>query len=398
MTRSEGLPRSDIRVNGYEKKMEWKVCLSDIDLDDEEIESVSQVLRSKWLSMGPVTQKFEAEFASYLRVKHAFAVANCTVALHLAHLALGVGPGDEVIVPSLTFVATANSILYTGARPVFADITSLEDFNISPEDIRRKITARTKAITLVHYGGYPCEMEAILRTAREHNLKIIEDAAHAPGAEYKGKKAGAIGDIGCFSFFANKNMTTGEGGMIVTNHDSLAEKIRTVRSHGMTALTWDRHRGHASSYDVVDLGFNYRISEVASALGLVQLKKLERNNEKRRDIVEEYKRQLKGVSRLSVPFENNKQTSSYHLSPILLAEDISREDFIDKLKKKGIQTSIHYLPIHLFSYYRKTFGFQPGMLPRTEFVGGHEVTLPLHPLMTKEDAEFVVKRIKEILG
>lgn len=191
--------------------MEWKIPLSDIDLDEEEIGAVTKVLRSKWLSMGPVTQQFEEEFAKYLGVKYAFGVANGTAALHIAHKVLGIAENDEVIVPSLTFVATANSVLYCGAKPVFADITSLDDFNISPEDIIEKITSKTKAITIVHYGGYPCDMDAIMKIASDHNLKVIEDAAHAPGAEYKSKKCGTIGDIGCFSFFSNKNLATGEG-------------------------------------------------------------------------------------------------------------------------------------------------------------------------------------------
>lgn len=379
--------------------MEWKIPLSDIDLGEEEIAEVTKVLKSKWLSMGPVTEQFEREFAKYLGVRHAFAVSNGTAALHIALKVLGIGPGDEVIAPSLTFIATANAVLYVGARPVFADITSLEDFNISPEDIAQKITNKTKAIIPVHYGGYPCDMDAIMELARNHGLKVIEDAAHAPGAEYKGRKLGAIGDIGCFSFFANKNMTTGEGGMLVTNDDSLAEKIRIIRSHGMTTLTWDRHRGHAYSYDVVELGYNYRINEVASALGLVQLKKLEQNNEKRRRITEEYKERLEDIPWISMPFNNCEGKPSYHIFPALLSEDISREKFMENLKQKGIQTSIYYPPIHLFSNYRQMFGFEEGMLPKTEFVGKHEVTLPLHPLMSEEeDVNLVVNEVRGVLS
>jgi dTDP-4-amino-4,6-dideoxygalactose transaminase len=377
--------------------MEWKIPLSDIDLDEEEIEAVTEVLKSKWLSMGPVTQRFEEEFAKYLGVKYAFGVSSGTAALHIALKVLGIKEGDEVIAPSLTFVATANSILYCGAKTVFADIMSLDTFNISPDDILEKITNETKAITVVHYGGYPCDMNAIMEIANDYDLKVIEDVAHAPGAEYKGRKCGTIGDVGCFSFFANKNLVTGEGGMVVTNNDALAEKIRIIRSHGMTTLTWDRHKGHAHSYDVVDLGFNYRINEIASAIGLVQLKKLNENNEKRRRIVEEYRKRLKNISGISVPFENHKEKSSCHIFPILLSEDVSREGFIDKLKKRGIQTSIHYSPIHLFTYYRKKFGFREGMLSKTEFVGEHEVTLPLYPKMREEDVGYIVNCIYEVV-
>lgn len=377
--------------------MEWKVPLSDIDLGEEEVEAVSKVLRSKWLSMGPVTEQFEAEFAKCLGAKHAFAVSNGTAALHIACRVLGIVPGDEVIVPSLTFVATANAVLYVGAKPVFADITSLNDFNISPEDISKKITSKTKGIIVVHYGGYSCDMDAIMRIAKRNSLKVIEDAAHAPGAEYQGKKLGTIGDIGCFSFFANKNMVTGEGGMIVTSDDSLAERIRIIRSHGMTTLTWDRHRGHAYSYDVVELGYNYRINEIACALGLVQLKKLEHSNERRGQITKEYRRELKEIPWISIPFPNHEKKTSYHIFPILLSEDVSRESFMENLKRKGIQTSIYYPPIHLFSSYRKMFGFEEGMLPKTEFVGKHQVTLPLHPLMSKEDMHRVIQAVKKIL-
>ncbi|MBT9151667.1 MAG: UDP-4-amino-4-deoxy-L-arabinose--oxoglutarate aminotransferase [candidate division WS2 bacterium] len=317
--------------------------------------------------------------------------------MHIAHKVLGIGQGDEVIVPSLTFVATANSVLYCEAKPVFADITSLDNFNISPDDILEKITNKTKAITVVHYGGYSCDMGAIMEIASDHGLKVIEDAAHAPGAEYRGRKCGTIGDVGCFSFFANKNLVTGEGGMIVTNEDTLAEKIRIIRSHGMTTLTWDRHKGHAHSYDVVDMGFNYRLNEMASALGLVQLKKLDENNEKRRKVVEEYRKHLKAISDISIPFENYKEKSSCHIFPILLAEDISRNGFMDGLKEKGIQTSAHYPPIHLFTYYRKTFGFKEGMLSKTEYVGEHEVTLPLYPMMTEKEVGYIVSCVNELL-
>ena len=378
--------------------MEWKIPLSDIDLGGEEIEEVVKVLRSKWLSMGPVTQRFEEEFANYLGVKHAFGVSSGTAALHIAIKVLGIREGDEVIVPSLTFVATANSVLYCEAKPVFADITSLNNFDISPDDILEKITNKTKAITIVHYGGYPCDMDAIMEIANDHDLKVIEDAAHAPGAEYKGRKCGTFGDIGCFSFFANKNLVTGEGGMIVTNDDSLAEKIRITRSHGMTMLTWDRYKGHAHSYDVVDTGFNYRLNEIASALGLVQLKKLDENNEKRKKIVEEYRKQMKDISEISVPFENHKEKSSYHIFPILLSENISRNEVMDGFKKKGIQTSMHYPPIHLFTYYRKMFGFKEGMRLKTEFVGEYEVTLPLYPMMRREDVKYITTCIRGIIN
>ena len=310
-----------------------QIPLSDIDMGVEEIESVTKVLKSKWLSLGPVTQEFERKFADYIGIKHAFGVSNGTAALHIANKVLGIDKGDEVIIPSLTFVATSNASLYCGAKPVFADITSIDNFNISPDDILEKISNKTKAITAVHYGGYPCNMDAIMEIAEDHHLKVIEDAAHAPGAEYNGRKCGTIGDVACFSFFPNKNIVTGEGGMVVTNEDILAEKIRTIRSHSMTTLTWDRHRGHAHSYDVDDLGFNYRINEIASAIGLVQLKKLNDNNKKRKTITKEYINGLKNNKKISIPFKDFK-FGSYHIFPILLSEKVSRDYIMDEVEKK----------------------------------------------------------------
>ena len=376
----------DILVNG---KTIWKYSLSDIDLGQEEINEVVKVLRSKWLTMGLVTQEFEKQFAMYLGAKYAFAVANGTAALHIACKVLGIRAGDEVIVPSLTFVASANAIVYTGATPIFTDITSMDNFNVSPEDILRKITEKTKAIMIVHYGGFPCDMDAIMGIAKKYNLKVIEDACHAPGAEYEDIKLGTIGDIGCFSYFGNKNMTTGEGGMIVTADDSLTERIRTIRSHGMTTLTWDRHQGHASSYDVLELGYNYRINEMASALGMVQLRKLERNNHKRKILTEEYIKRLRNVPHISIPFQGIKGKSAYHIFPILLDEKISRAKVMEVLKRTGIQSSIYYPPIHLFTSYRNMYGTNKGMLPKTEYIGEHELTLPLHPLMKVADIDYI---------
>jgi dTDP-4-amino-4,6-dideoxygalactose transaminase len=374
--------------------VEWRVPLSDIDLGEEEIQAVTGVLKSKWLTMGEVTQRFEQAFAKYLGVRHAFAVSNATVALHLANAVLGIGPGDEVIVPSLTFVATANAVKYTGAKPVFADISSDFDLDISPEAIAAAITPATKAITVMHYGGYPCDMAAINDIARQHGLVVIEDAAHAPGTELDGKKAGTFGDIGCFSFFSNKNLATGEGGMIVTDRDDLAEKIRLMRSHGMTTLTWDRYKGHAYSYDVVTLGYNYRIDEMRAALGLVQLSKLERNNARRAEITGRYWEAFAPTS-LTLPFHHSRGVSAFHIFPIILPQGVNRIAFIDNLRAKGVQTSIHYPPVHQFSYYREQY---PGIkLPITEDVAGREVTLPLYPTMSDEQVDVVIASVLSAL-
>ena len=377
--------------------MNWRVPLADIDLGQAEVNAAIKVLKSKWLTMGQITEGFERKFAKYLGVKYAFAVASGTAALHIAHQILGIAKGDEVICPSLTFVATANSILYTGATPVFADITSLDDLNVSPEDILDKISSNTKAITVVHYGGYPCNMDRIMQIAKKHKLYVIEDAAHASGAEYKGKKCGTIGDIGCFSFFSNKNMTTGEGGMVVTNNDRLAKKIRTIRSHGMTTLTWDRYKGHSSTYEVIDLGYNYRIDEMRSAIGLVQLEKLDKNNKRRRSIVQIYKSHLTDISDISIPFKKFAGKSSFHIFPILLKNTACRNKLSNALRKRNIQTSMHYPPIHLFQYYQKRFGYKKNLLPKTEEACKRELTLPLYPSISQSDLNYTISCIKGIL-
>ncbi len=376
--------------------MAWRVPLSDLDYGLEEKNAAREVLESCWLTMGEVTERFERAFADYLGVDHAIAVSNATAALHLANLALGIGPGDEVIVPSLTFVATANAVKYTGATPIFADVTSDQDLGISPASIKAAITSRTKAITVMHYGGNMCDMPAILAVANEHGLAVIEDAAHAPGAELAGKKAGTWGEVGCFSFFSNKNLVTGEGGMIVTNRDDLAEKIRLVRSHGMTSLTWDRHRGHAHSYDVVTLGFNYRIDEMRSALGLAQLEKLEQNNARRRGMIERYRSHLGKLDYLSLPYGSHTGVSAAHLFPILLNAGLDRRGFIESMHARGVQTSIHYPPVHQFTYYRQDGNSM--RLPVTEEMARREVTLPLYPTMSDKQLELVITAVESELS
>ncbi len=378
--------------------MKWRYPLSDIDLGKEEEQAVLRVLRSGWLSSGPVTERFEKAFSEYLGGRYAIAVANGTAALHLALASLGIREGDEVILPSLTFVATANAVLYVGARPVFADVIGLEDLTISPQEIEAKITPRTKAILVMHYGGYPCDMSSILDTAKRRGLYVVEDAAHAPGTEYQGKKCGVLGDIGCFSFFSNKNLVTGEGGMVVTRNKEWAERVREMRSHGMHALSWDKFHGHLSSYDIERLGYNYRTTEIHSALGLAQLKKLDRHNRKRKRLVEVYREELQEVDGICIPFAESKGHPSFHLFSILLPPSLNRMKVMEGLRDFRIQTSVHYPPVHLFSLYRNQFGYKKGDLPRTEEVSGRELTLPLHPLMKATDAGWIANRAKEVFG
>jgi dTDP-4-amino-4,6-dideoxygalactose transaminase len=377
--------------------MKWKVTLSDLNFDRREQKAVDRVIKSRWLTMGETVEKLEKDFSDFIGAKHAIAVSSGTAALHLAMRALDIGPKDEVIVPSLSFVASSNAILYVGAKPVFVDITGLHDFNLSGDDLEKRITSKTKALMVVHYGGYVANMEKLTRISRKHCLYVVEDTAHAIGAKLNSKMAGTLGDIGCFSFFSNKNLATGEGGMIVTHCDEIAKKLKLLRSHGMTSMTLSRHQGHASSYDVVELGYNYRMTEISAALGILQLKKLPYANRKRKTLTELYRTELKGVSGLSVPFENYPRSSSYHIFSVLLNRGLNREKFMQLLKKEGIQTSIHYPPIHTFSYYRRIPELKKTKLPLTEFVGAHEVTLPLHPLLKKEDVIFICDKIKRIL-
>jgi dTDP-4-amino-4,6-dideoxygalactose transaminase len=374
--------------------MNWRIPLADVNLGDQEKAAVQKVLEEGWLTMGAVTQAFEEEFAAYIGVRHAVAVTNGTAALHLAYSALSLQPGDEVILPALTFVATAAAARHTGARPVFADIEGEHSLNISPASIEKCLTERTRAIAVVHYGGYACDLPAILAIAEKHDLAVIEDAAHAPGAELDNRKLGAWGDIGCFSFFSNKNLTTGEGGMLTTDDDRMAEKLRLLRSHGMTSLTWDRHRGHAWSYDVIELGHNYRIDEIRAAIGRVQLQKIDANNERRRRLTDLYRQLLKeNVPEVGLPFTDNASISACHLFPILLPAGADREGFMERMKAEGIQTSIHYPPIHKFQLYRDDPAMRPVSLEKTEQTAAREVTLPLYPTLETSDVAMIVRSV-----
>ncbi len=381
-----------------ETESRWQVPIADVTLGPAEIEAVTAVLKSGWLSMGPKTEEFEHRFREFLGIKHAFAVANGTAALHLACEAVGLKEGDEVLCPALTFVATANAILYTGARPVFIDINCPHDLNLSVADAAAKVTERTRAIMVVHYGGYPCDMDGVRALAAQHDLKIIEDCAHAPGAVYHSQDGlqmvGTIGDVGCFSFFANKNMTTGEGGMVVTKDDELAEKIRIMRSHGMTTLTWDRNKGHSFSYDVMARGYNYRLDEMRAALGVVQLSRLAEGNVRRRELTREYREKFQNLPQIQLPFLSQLDDSAWHLFPILLPPEADRFRFMTYLANQGIQTSIHYPSIHRFSYYQQLWpkGFDHRLF-YTEDAIVRLVTLPLFPTMSSEQLEAVVTAI-----
>lgn len=378
-----------------------RYLLSEIDIGEEEARAVADVVRSKWLSMGPRTEEFEAHFAEVWGAKHAIAVSNCTAALHLAIKGCGIGPGDEVLVPSYTFVASANAILYQGATPVFVDINGPGDLNLSIVDLEAKIGPRTAAILPVHIAGYSADMDRIMDIAERHGLAVIEDACHGIGARFQGspcspwtgRKLGAIGTVGCFSFFANKNLVTGEGGMIITNDDKAAETARRCRSHGMTKSSWDRASGRATDYDVVDLGYNYRSTEFTAALGLVQLAKLDKANMKRRLLARRYQQRLAGRPFITLPFYDREEESSHHIFPILLQDGTQRSLFRRLLQDQGIQTSVHYPPVHLFTQYAGRSSHQQGSLQMTTSVSQREVTLPLHPLLSERDIDTISEQV-----
>lgn len=376
----------------------WKIPLFTLNYDENESRAVNEVLESRWLTTGAKTAEFEESFSNYLGENiYCLAVANCTAALHLALLVNDIKEGDEVILSGLTFVAALNVTELTGATPVIADSKSFEDWNVSPEDIESKITDKTKAIIIVHYAGYPCDMDEICTIAKKHNLILIEDVAHAVGADYKGRKCGTIGDIGCFSFFSNKNLSVGEGGMITTKSKETYEKLRLLRSHGMTSMTIERHNSKTISYDVATAGFNYRIDEIRSALGIEQLKKLDKSNLKRKQLVEKYHKELTNCSDITIPWLKmlDDRTSSYHIFPIMLPKGTDKKSVMEKMKENGIQTSMHYPAFNSFSYYESRI--KENVKIANE-ISSRVLTLPLYPTMTFEDVEYVCTNLEKILN
>lgn len=372
---------------------EWTVPLSDVTGDEELTRAVEEAVRSGWWSAGPRVAELEAEFAGLVEAKHAIAVSNGTAALHLALLAAEVGPGDEVITPSLTFVAVANTIRHVGATPVFCDVLGPGDLNLSPTDVEAAITPRTKAIVVLHYGGFPCAIDSVLELAAARGIMVVEDAAHAIGATVGGKACGTVGSLGCFSFFSNKNLPIGEGGMVVTDDDDLARRVRLFRSHGMTTLTWDRHRGHASSYDVLLPGYNYRLDDIRAAMALVQLRRVPAWNAARRRLADAYVRRLHGEGGgLTIAFaeRDDRDAASHHLAVAVLPAGADRDAIREALAAARIQTSVHYPPIHRFTAYA---GHRGRPLPQTDSLAGRLLTLPLYPDLSEGQLETVAQTL-----
>jgi dTDP-4-amino-4,6-dideoxygalactose transaminase len=371
----------------------WRVPLADVVVPEDDIEAVADVYRSGWLSMGPQTEALERDFAAYTGGRHALAVANGTAALHLMCAAVGIGPGDEVVVPSMTFVATVNAVAYTGATPVFADIVSVTEPWLDPDAVAAAVGGRTKAIMTMAYGGHPGQTPALAAMARERGLVLLEDAAHAAGSRVAGRHLGTFGLAGGFSFFSNKNLAVGEGGMVVTDDDEAAARMRLLRSHGMTTLTWDRHRGHASGYDVVDVGFNYRIDEPRAALARRRLERLEADNARRAVLDARYRELLAGVGGLTPALAPVPDAQlAHHLFTVVLEEGMERAGFREALATRGIQTSVHYPPAHRFSIYAGDRD-----LPVTDDYGARAVTLPMFATMTNDQQDEVVDAIRAAL-
>ena len=369
------------------------------DISDDEINEVLDTLRSGWLTTGPKTKRFEEEFAQYVGAKHAIAVNSCTGGLHISLAAMGIGPGDEVITTPFTFISTVNVILHVGAKPVFVDIK--DDFNINEALIEDAITERTKAILPVHYSGQPAEMDTIMDIAHRYGLFVLEDAAHAVGAEYKGRKIGTIGHMTAFSFYATKNLTTGEGGMITTDDDGLADRARKYRLHGISKDAWKRYTSEGSwYYEVVLPGYKYNMTDIQASIGLHQLRKIDKFNQKRAQLSRLYTELLEDVEEIELPIVHPEVKHVWHLYVIKLKLEklkINRAQFIDELRKRGIMTSVHFIPVHLHPFYREKFGYEIGKYPKAESIYQRVISLPLHTKLSEQDVEYVAKTIKSIV-
>ena len=377
---------------------DWRVPLTSIAVPEQDVQAVLDCLESGWLTMGPRTKAFEDALAQYVGTPHAVTVSSGTAALHLACVAAGLGPGDEVIVPAFTFVASAAAARYVGAEPVLCDVRSPLDFNIDPADVARRITPRTRAVVAVHFCGYPADLHALRALCDEHGLILIEDCAQAIGAQVddSGRQVGTVGELGAFSFFSKKQLCVGEGGMVTSADEELADRVRLFRSHAMTSSTWDRHRGHDPAYDVVDIGFNYRLDEPRAAFGLSRLERLAASIEARRALVRAYREQLAGIEGIELPFSDEAVERGSHFAfPVLVADRATRDRFRDTLKADGIQTT-WYPALHKFTEYRQ---FAPADgLPQATAAADRHCALPLSSTMDESEVELVVTAVRSALA
>lgn len=363
---------------------------------DEEINELIDTVKSGWFTMGPKTLEFEKQIAEYVGVKHIISLNSCTAGLHLSLIVLGIREGDEVIVSPYTFAASANTIVHVGAKPVFVDIEE-DSFNIDTSKIEAAITPRTKAIMVVHYAGQAADLDRIKQIADKYNLKIIEDAAHAIGSEFAGKKIGSSGNLTSYSFYATKNMTTGEGGAIATNDDSIAERLRILRLHGISKDAWKRYgKGGSWFYEIAECGWKYNMTDLQASIGIPQLKKLDCFIKKRIEYGRILNKELSPIPGIKIPIEKPGRNHVYHIYPILL-ESYPRDKFIEEMAKKNIGTSVHFIPLHLHPFYQKRFGYKEGDFPVAEKIFKQEVSLPLYPKMSIDDVNYVVEAVKDIL-
>jgi perosamine synthetase len=370
-------------------------------ITEDEVSGVLDSLRSGWITMGPKTIEFEKSFGEYIGSRNAVSMNSCTACLHLALKVLDLKEGDEVIVPAVTFTATAEVIAYFRAVPVLVDVDDVT-CNIDAAKIEEKITARTKAIIPVHYGGQPCDMDEISVIAKRHNLFVIEDAAHAIPARYRGRRIGTIGDITCFSFYATKTLATGEGGMATTENDEWAERMKILRLHGISKDAWKRYSKEGSwFYEVVDAGYKYNMTDIQAALGLAQLRKVEWMWRRRSEIARIYTESLRGFQEILLPSVKPDRESAWHLYPIRLNPDqfaCTRDIFIERLKERGVSTSVHFIPLYRHPYYRDTFGFDAAEFPVSERIFAGTVSLPLYPGMAEEEILWVAASVADVIG
>jgi len=367
-------------------------------VSEEEIAAVADTLRSAWITTGPKTKRFESEFAQYLGAPAALALNSCTAGLHLALITLGIGPGDEVITTPMTFCSSVNVIEHVGARPVLADIVP-DTLTIDPMRVAEAITPRTRAIMPVHYAGHPADMAPLLEIARQHDLYVIEDAAHALPASYRGQRIGTIGDLTAFSFYATKNLTTAEGGML-TGAPELIERARLLSLHGMSHDAWKRYDASGSwYYEVVEAGWKYNMTDIQAAIGLVQLQRLPTMQQRRREIVARYNEAFGQDDALQIPTERPDAESAWHLYVLRLNLDrltVDRARFIEELRTRNIGTSVHFIPIHLHPYYRDKYGFQPEDFPVAYREYQRLISLPLHPGLSDDDVQDVIAAVKDV--